>query len=577
MNLPINIPSGGPGIIVDLFAGGGGASEGIRMALGRDPDLAINHDPEAVAMHRENHPGCRHLIEDVWSVDPSWATQGKPVDLLWASPDCTHHSKAKGSAPNRDDKRRSLACVITDKWVPACWPETIIMENVEEFKSWGPVDHCGRVIESAKGDTFRWFVKRLRGYGYRVEYRELRACDYGAPTIRKRLFLIAKRNNAKIIWPEPTHGPGRPEPYRTAADCIDWSLPCPSIFDRKKPLADATLRRIAKGIMRYVVQAERPFIVNLTHGGRLESIDDPIRTITCANRGEKALVVPVLEAHYGTKGGKDLRAHSATEPVRTVSTENRFGLVTAFLAKHYGGVVGQTLGQPTWRCNDCGSEFDGADLPVCGCSRCGSVADPVLTQGKPIGTVTTVDHHSVVAAHLVRQFGQSVGSPAEAPIGTITPGGLGKTLLSAAHLVKLRGTCRDGQPLDAPAPTITAGGTHAALVHAFLVKYYGADQDPRLESPLHTITTRDRFGLVTVHVEGEPYYIADIGLRMLQPRELFRAQGFPDSYVIDHAAGRPLTKTAQVRMCGNSVCPPMATALVRANCNSAAIRRAEGF
>lgn len=540
MNLPIDIPSGGPGIIVDLFAGGGGASEGIRMALGRDPDLAINHDPEAVAMHKQNHPGCRHLIEDVWSVDPSWATQGKPVDLLWASPDCTHHSKAKGSAPNRDDKRRSLACVITDKWVPACWPETIIMENVEEFKSWGPVDHCGRVIESAKGDTFRWFVKRLRRYGYRVEYRELRACDYGAPTIRKRLFLVAKRGNGRVVWPEPTHGPGRPEPYRTAADCIDWSIPCPSIFDRKKPLADATLRRIAKGIMRYVVQAERPFIVNLTHGGRLESIDDPIRTITCANRGEKALVVPVLEAHYGTKGGKDLRAHSATEPVRTVSTENRFGLVTAFLAKHYGGVVGHGVQQP-------------------------------------LGAVTTVDHHSVVAAHLVRQFGQSVGSQTDAPVGTITPGGLGKTLLSAAHLVKLRGSCRDGQALDAPAPTITAGGTHAALVHAFLLKYYGADQDPRLESPLHTITTRDRFGLVTVQVEGEPYYIADIGLRMLQPRELFRAQGFHDSYVIDHADGKPLTKTAQVRMCGNSVCPPMAAALVRANCNSAAIRRAEGF
>ncbi|MDY0228455.1 MAG: DNA cytosine methyltransferase, partial [Desulfomicrobium apsheronum] len=294
MNLPIDIPSGGPGIIVDLFAGGGGASEGIRMALGRDPDLAINHDPEAVAMHAQNHPGTRHLIEDIWSVDPSWATQGKPVDLLWASPDCTHHSKAKGSAPNRDDKRRSLACVITDKWIPACWPETIIMENVEEFTSWGPLDCEGRVIQAAKGDTFRWFLRRLRRFGYRVEYRELRACDYGAPTIRKRLFLIAKRNKGRIVWPEPTHGPGMPEPYRTAADCIDWSLPCPSIFDRKKPLADATLRRIAKGIMRYVVQAERPFIVNLTHGGRLESIDDPIRTITCANRGEKALVVPVL-------------------------------------------------------------------------------------------------------------------------------------------------------------------------------------------------------------------------------------------------------------------------------------------
>lgn len=504
MNLPIDIPSGGPGIIVDLFAGGGGASEGIRMALGRDPDLAINHDPEAVAMHKQNHPNCRHLIEDVWTVDPSWATQGKPVDLLWASPDCTHHSKAKGSAPNRDDKRRSLACVITDKWVPACWPETIIMENVEEITSWGPLNCDGRIIESAKGDTWRWFLRRLRRYGYRVEFRETRACDYGAPTIRKRLFLVAKRNNGRIVWPEPTHGPGRPEPYRTAADCIDWSLPCPSIFDRKRPLADATLRRIAKGIMRYVVNNPQPFIVT----------------------------------YYGDKGG-EFRGHGIDEPLRMQTTENRHAVVTAFLAKHYGGVVGHGVEQP-------------------------------------LGSVTTVDHHSVVAAHLVRQFGHSVAAPAEMPVGTITAGGGGKTLLSAAHLVKLRGTCRDGQALDVPAQTITAGGTHAALVHAFLVKYYGADQDPRLESPLHTITTRDRFGLVTVQVEGEPYYIADIGLRMLQPRELFWAQGFPDSYVIDHAAGRPLTKTAQVRMCGNSVAPPMAAALIRANCNSAAIRRAEG-
>jgi len=540
MNLPIDIPSSGPGIIVDLFAGGGGASEGIRMALGRDPDLAINHDPEAVAMHKQNHPGCRHLIEDVWTVDPSWATQGKPVDLLWASPDCTHHSKAKGSAPNRDDKRRSLACVITDKWVPACWPETIIMENVEEFKSWGPVDHCGRVIESAKGDTFRWFVKRLRGYGYRVEYRELRACDYGAPTIRKRLFLIAKRNKGRIVWPEPTHGPGRPEPYRTAADCIDWSLPCPSIFDRKKPLAEATLRRIAKGIMRYVVNNPQPFIVVNTTGHAPTAIDTPLATI--ATGGHHALIVPSLvQTGYGERQGQAPRVLDLSKPLGTVvAGGTKHALVAAFLAKHYGGVVGHGVQQP-------------------------------------LGAITTVDHHSVVAAHLVRQFGHSAAAAADAPVGTITAGGGGKTLLSAAHLVKLRGSCRDGQMLDVPAPTITAGGTHAALVHAFLVKYYGADQDPRLESPLHTITTRDRFGLVTVQVECEPYYIADIGLRMLQPRELFRAQGFPDSYVIDHADGKPLTKTAQVRMCGNSVCPPMAAALVRANCNSAAIRRAEGF
>jgi DNA (cytosine-5)-methyltransferase 1 len=458
--LPITLPDRGPEIIVDLFAGGGGASEGIRTALGRDPDVAINHDPEAIAMHAENHPGCKHYCQDVWSVSPSWATKGRPVALLWASPDCTHFSKAKGGQPNRDEKRRDLAWVI-EKWAREVRPRTICMENVEEFKTWGPL-RDGRPIKEAAGTTFRAFVRSLRRLGYSVSWRELRACDYGAPTIRKRFFLVAQHHGA-VVWPEPTHGPGRKRPYRTAADCIDWSAPCPSIFERKKPLAEATCRRIAKGVMKYVVNNKAgAFIVNhcgakSTHAEFLGcGLDDPVTTQTTGSR-------------------------------------HRSALVASFLAKHYTGVTGSDLRHP-------------------------------------LGTITTTDHHSLVAAHIAKMRGTNVGSP-----------------------------------MDDPLHTISAGGTHHALVASFLTKYYGQGGSQSLNTPAGTVTCRDRFGLVTVHIAGETYVLTDIGMRMLQPRELYRAQGFPDSYVIDQAAGKPLAKKAQVRMCGNSVSPPNAAAIVRAN------------
>ncbi len=249
-------------LIIDLFAGGGGASEGIKMALGRDPDIAINHDEIAIAVHKANHPGAYHYTEDIRGVSPTFATKRKPVGLLWGSPDCTHHSKAKGGAPTRDRKIRALAWVV-EKWAREVSPMVIALENVEEFKHWGPLDAKGKIIKAHKGDTFRAFVRRLKRLGYKVEWKELRACDYGAPTIRKRLFLIARRDGLPIVWPEPTHGPGL-IPYRTAADIIDWSIPCPSIFERKRPLVKNTMRRIAKGIQRYVIDAADPFIV---HGG----------------------------------------------------------------------------------------------------------------------------------------------------------------------------------------------------------------------------------------------------------------------------------------------------------------------
>jgi len=538
-------------LIVDNFAGGGGASTGMEMALGVPVDIAINHDQEAVAMHRANHPGTRHYCEDVWAVDPVEACGGRRVGLAWFSPDCKHFSKAKGGQPvNR--KVRGLAWVVV-KWAQKVKPRVIMLENVEEFQDWGPLvpacDKDGRVKIDAhgkvvlmpcgvnRGATFYRWVSRLEKLGYQVEWQDLRACDYGAPTIRRRLFLVARCDGMPIVWPEPTHGDpagarvqsGELIPWRTAADCMDWSIPAPSIFERKRPLADATMRRIAKGIMRYVVNNPKPFIV--TYYGskgpdfRGQDINDPLATQTTENR--HAVVVPVFTE---CANASSPRCMPADEPLRTICANTKGGhhaLVEAFLAKHYTGVVGSNLQDP-------------------------------------IGTVTSVDHHSLVTANLMRQFGKSVGSGTDDPVGTITAGGGGKTGLVTSHLVKLRGTCKDGQEVTAPVPTITASGTHVGEVRAFLLKYYGSDQDPRLEEPLHTITTKDRFGLVTV--KGEQYQIVDIGMRMLSPRELFWAQGFDDSYIIDPIFnGKPMTKTAQVRMCGNSVSPYPAAALVRAN------------
>jgi DNA (cytosine-5)-methyltransferase 1 len=399
-------------IVVDSFAGGGGASTGIESALGRPVDVAIDHDPQAIEMHRQNHSATVHYTESVFKVDPEAITGLQPVGLLWASPDCTHHSKAKGGAP-RSPRVRGLAWVVI-RWARRVKPRVIMLENVEEFEDWGPLLNDGRPCPDRRGTTFRLWINQLRAAGYAVEWRQLRACDFGAPTTRKRLFVIARRDGLPIVWPRPTHGPGL-RPYRSAAECIDWSIECPSIFERARPLAENTMRRIAAGVRRYVLGASEPFVV--ASGSRHEQM-------------------------------------------------------CAFLAKHFTGVVGQSL-------------------------------------GKPIGTVTTIDHHSLVTA--------------------------------------------------------ATRGAHAADVRAFLSKYYGNERDGcALTEPLHTITTVDRFALAAV--AGARHEIADIGMRMLQPRELYRAQGFPDDYVIEFEhEGRALSKSAQVRMCGNSVCPPVAAALVRAN------------
>lgn len=446
-------------ITVDNFAGGGGAGTGIEQGLGRHVDIAINHDPEAIALHRANHPQTRHYVSDVFEIDPREVCQGRPVGLAWFSPDCKHFSKAKGGRPV-EKKIRSLAWVAI-RWAATVKPRVIMLENVEEFQDWGPLLDTGYPCPESKGFTFRRFVSRLKELGYNVDHRELRACEYGAPTIRKRLFIIARCDGQPIVWPEPTHGEGL-LPYNTAADCIDWSIPVRSIFNRKRPLAENTLRRIAKGLQRYVIDADNPF------------------------------VVPFITEHANSSVQRNMPIN---EPLRTICAEvkgGHFALVSAFLAKHYTGVIGHEI-------------------------------------TKPFGTVTTVDHHSIVTS----------------------------------NLLKLRNNCH-GQDVREPMPTVTAGGLHIGEVRAFMIKYYGTDQKPHLTEPMHTVTTKDRMGLVTV--AGQDYQVIDIGMRMLEPRELYRAQGFPDEYKINiEYNGKQLSKAAQVRMCGNSVSPPVARAIVEAN------------
>lgn len=590
-------------LVIDLFAGGGGASTGIEQAIGRHVDIAVNHDAAAVSLHQANHPQTRHFVSDVFEVDPLVVTDGQPVGLLWASPDCKHFSKAKGGKPV-SKRVRGLAWVVV-KWAKLARPRIICLENVEEFQTWGPLAADGRPCPERKGKTFARWKGQLESLGYRVEHRELRACDYGAPTIRKRLFLVARCDGLPIVWPEPTHtqkpakGSGL-KPWRTAAECIDWSIPCPSIFERERPLAEATLRRIAHGIMRYVVNAQRPFIVPVTHQGgvRVNSIDEPMRTVTGANRGELALSAPTI-TRIGQTGGGGKYANSPTEPLTTITTKAEHLLVSPTLVQTgYGERPGQAprvpgLGKPL------GTVVDGQKHALVAAFLAKHYTGVVGSELQgPIGTVTATDHHSLVAASMVTNTTGHPGAPADAPLRTVTTGGhqalvsatlvgcggrqgqgqspaygadrpartvttKADTCVVTSHLAKLRGTSNSASSAD-PLHTVSAQGQHHAEVRAFLTAYYGSDQDTPLDDPMHTVTTKPRFGLVTV--DGQPYEIADIGMRMLQPRELYRAQGFPDTYVIDRGAdGRALPKDAQVRMCGNSVCPPLARAIVAAN------------
>ena len=584
-------------LIVDSFAGGGGASTGIEMALNRSPDIAINHDATALAMHEVNHPATRHLPHSIWKVDPLDVCAGRPVGLLWASPDCKHFSKAKGGKPV-EKSIRDLAWVVV-RWAYQVSPRVIILENVEEFQTWGPLADDGRPCPDRKGATFRKWVGELKKLGYKVEHRELRACDYGAPTIRKRLFLIARRDGEPIVWPGPTHGDPKSDavkqgwlkPWRTAAEIIDWSRPCPSIFDSSeeimakyglravRPLQPATMARIAKGVKRYVLDAAKPFIVNLTHhgAGQMQDVDDPLNTVTAANRGEKAIITPFVSA--AQQGGS---VRSADDPIHTItaSAKDQNQIIAPHLTKFRANSVGSGMDEPapTVTANSFIKRAGGAapiGLVAANLSayygkgegedgRGASVEEPLRTQ-------TTENRHALVAVFLAQhnidgRTGQGhPGRPVDAPLSTVLHSGSHQSVVSAG-LTVLKGSDRRDAAIDAPAPTATAQGGHLAETRAFLQKYYGVDQDPQLGEPLHTATTKDRFGVVTVEIEGEPYIITDIGMRMLSPRELFRAQGFPESYIIDRKPdGSPISKTDQVSKCGNSVCPPMAAALVAAN------------
>jgi DNA (cytosine-5)-methyltransferase 1 len=436
-------------LIVDLFAGGGGASLGIEAATGRNVSIAVNHDPIALAVHRQNHPRTLHLTADIWDVKPREAVGALPVDLLWASPDCRHHSKAKGGKP-RSQGIRSLAWVVI-RWARDVRPNVIFLENVEEFRDWGPLGEDNLPIKEKRGQTFQRWLKQLENLGYVVDYRLLNAAHYGAPTSRKRLFLVARRDGQRIQWPAPTHGGLGLAPMRSAAEVIDWSLPAPSIFERARPLADATLRRIAAGIKRYVLNNPRPFIAPV--GG--------------------SLAAPTLiQTSYGEREGQRPRCLDIQQPLGTVvAGGQKHALVAAFLAKHYGGVVG-------------------------------------LPMSAPLGTITTQDHHA---------------------LGTVTLG----------------------------------QGGRAREVRAFLTAYYSAkgDAGQSLTDPLRTVTTKDRLGLVTV--AGEDYQITDIGMRMLAPHELLAAQfgGFATGYSLEAAP----TQGDKIRLIGNSVCPEVAEAVVRAN------------
>jgi len=579
-------------LVVDNFAGGGGASTGLEAAFGRSVDAAINHDEAAIAVHAANHPSTRHYCQSIYSVDPLAVTSGKPVGLVWFSPDCRHHSKAKGGKP-RDKQIRDLAHVVP-LWIERLKsgtvdgegaPDVIMLENVEEFRQWGPLDDAGKPIKERRGEEFDLWVRRIRKQGYKVEWRELRACDYGVPTSRKRLFLIARRDGLPIIWPAPTHGkPGSPDvlsgkllPWRAAAECIDWTRPCPSIFDRKRPLKDATCRRIAAGVMRYVVNSARPFIVPVTNSswnpGRAWSTGEPLRTITTAKGGEMAAVAPSLLPV--THQGGD-RAHAVDEPFRTITSAHR------------GEIALQSAAMLKLRNNSQGEDAEA-----------------------PLGAVTAGgQHHGVVAASLVRQFGKSSAADIEQPMPTIVAGGCGKTASVAAFLAQHnseRGNrANPGKPADKPISTITGRGTQqqvvqttlieagelpselmdrAVQVAAFLIKFYGSEigQHQAADQPLDTITVKPRFAVITVTIDAVTFVLVDIGMRMLEPRELARAQGFPESYILDPECwyrtdtgarkfGR-LPKTHQIAKIGNSVCPGLAEALARANLPKMCARR----
>ncbi|KAB2779451.1 DNA cytosine methyltransferase [Brucella anthropi] len=711
MNLPL---------IVDSFAGGGGASTGIEMALGRSPDIAINHNAAALALHEANHPQTLHLSENVYKIDPLDYLRGAHVGLGWFSPDCKHFSKAKGGKPV-ERNIRDLAWIIPG-WIERIQRsggkvDVVILENVEEFQDYGPLMETARGLQpdpERKGEYFKKWCRKIRSLGGKIEWRELRACDYGAPTIRKRFFAVIRFDGQPIVWPKPTHGaPTDPDvisghklPWRTAAEIIDWSLPCPSIFDTSeqimekhglrsvRPLADNTMARVARGMKRYVLDAERPFLVNLTHGGRVEAVDEPFKTITGAHRGEKAVVSPHLASvAHGDSGGR--REYPLTEPHGVVTAGGiSNALIAPSVIRFNTGATGQDAREPlsTVTANsfikrpggaaplgvvaphlmtmrNAGKPFNGADEPTHTITAGGAgltVVAPVLTAAQHGGstrsidspshtiTASTKDQNSVIAPTLVqvgygersgqapraldidrplgtvvagctkhalataliaRDFGTSTGHSLDEPTHTVMPDGQGKSRLITAYMAqhnndsRREGGVNPGRSMDEPVSTVTQTGSQQSVVAPYLQAYYGTGDGGEENQPVRTVTTKDRHGhveatldvppftpaqadrarevaaflraygfwdereFVTIEAGGVVYVIVDIGMRMLVPRELYLAQGFPADYEIERGVnGELFSKSVQVSCCGNSVSPPVAAALVAANCSHLAVR-----
>lgn len=572
-------------LIVDNFAGGGGASTGIEMATGYSVDIAINHDPEAIKMHKANHPNTKHYCENVWAVDPVKACNGHPVALAWFSPDCKHFSKAKGGKP-KDKNIRGLAWVAC-RWAGLVRPRVIMLENVEEFKTWGPLNRGHHPIKAKQGKTFEKFVQQLNDLGYTVEFKELIAADYGAPTMRKRFFLIARCDGKPIVWPEPTHAPadsekvkaGLLEPYVGAYTQIDFSRPCPSIFDTSeeikekygiravRPLASKTLDRIAKGLKKFVLDNPEPFIIQCNHGGerRPNDIREPMPTIT--GKHGYGIVEPYMVQIGQTGFAKD-RSKDVREPLTTIVSKNEHCLIEPTLAPYMGT---NTTNHPGGNCKD------PIHTITTGNQQC--LISPTLIQyhsetskdgvrgqaiKDPIMTVDSSNRYGLVASFMHKYYDggyKGAGETVENPLPTVTAWDHNSVV--TANLIQMNNHC-DGKDIRQPLPTITAGDGHFGEVRAFLIKYYGQGTGQDIKDPLDTVTAQDRFGLVTIN--GTDYQIVDIGLRMLEPRELYGCQGFPDDYIIDHDyTGKTYPRSEQVRRCGNAVCPPIPAALVRAN------------
>ncbi|AQT94242.1 DNA cytosine methyltransferase [Pseudomonas azotoformans] len=642
-------------IVVDFFCGGGGAGTGLEMGLGRTVNVAKNHSPQAISMHTINHPGAQHFTTDVFEGDPDTECGGRAVGWFHMSPDCTHHSQAAGGQP-RKREIRNLSWIGL-KWGGKKRPRVISLENVKQILQWGRLiakrdKATGRVVKldgtiaapgevvpvgqqflipdpKQRGRTWRRFVALLEGMGYVVEWKVIKACDFGAPTSRERLFMIARCDGQPIVWPEPTHAKNPTkgqQKWKTAADCIDFTDLGKSIFGRKKDLAPATLRRVAKGMKKFVIESASPFIVPIANwsGEAVQSADEPLRTVTsypkggafsvvspviapathqgsdrindpldplptvtCANRGELTLIGPVMVGAGGPEySGKPV---GMNQPVGTLMTQNHRAIAAAHLVKFRFDDAGKALDEPLPTITSGGNyQRPAGAAHAMGISTVfmaqmngGFNTAAAMSIEDPMTTVTnTGSQQQLVAANLVHLRGNCDARDVNGPLHTISAGGQHHGLASAFMERAFGGSV--GQGLEDPAPTITAGGggksslvsltlspeheAGALRVAAFLISYYGTENISACHSPAPTITTKDRLAMVTVMVKGTPYVIVDICLRMLKPAELYKAQGFPADYIISHGAdGKPFTKTQQVHMCGNSVSPPPMAALARAN------------